>query len=63
MRAMLRINQDEADILSVFQNQLYDLGQIIRQRDEELFEEIVRIWTDEYSNRKIKIELNRQRRK
>jgi len=62
VKSLLRINQNEPDILASFQNQLYDLGQMIKQRDEELFDEIIRTWTDEYSGEKIKVELNRNRR-
>jgi len=36
---------------------------MIKQRDEELFNEIIRTWSSEWSVKKIKVEVNRQGRK
>jgi len=63
VKSFLRINQKDPEILSIYQNQLYDLGQIIKQRNEDLFNEIINNWTSEWSVQKIKVEINRQRRK
>jgi len=62
IKAFLRIDQDDPEILSMFQDQLFALGNLIKQRDEELFNEIIRTWTSEYSSQKIKVEINRARR-
>jgi len=62
IKAFLRINQDDPEILAVFQNQLYDLGQIILQRQPDLYEEIIKLYTNESSSEKIKVELNRAKR-
>jgi len=62
IEAFLGLNNDDAEILAIFHNKLYELGQIIRQRDEELFNEIIRTFASGPSNEKIKIKLNRQRR-
>ena len=62
IQAFLRINQNESEVLSMFQDQLFALGNLIKQRDEELFDEIIRTWTSEWSTQKIKVELNRAKR-
>ena len=61
--ALLGINQNDPEILAIFQNKIYDLGQIIKQRDLDLYNEIIRLYTNPYVSQKIKIKLNRQRRK
>jgi len=63
VKAFLRIDQDDPEILNIFQDQLFALGNLIKQRDEELFNEIIRTWTSEWTAQKIKVEINRQRRK
>ena len=63
VKAFLRIEQDDPEILAIFQDQLFALGNLIKQRDEELFSEIIRTWTSEWTAQKIKVEINRQRRK
>jgi len=63
VKAFLRIDQDDPEILAIYQDQLYALGQIIKQRDPELFKEIIRTWTSIWSVQKIKVEINRQTRK
>jgi len=62
VKAFLRIDQNDPDILASFQDQLYALGNLIKQRDEELYNEIIRTWTSEWTSQKIKIEMNRTRR-
>lgn len=63
VKAFLRIDQDDPEILASFQNQLFALGDLIKQRDEEMFNEIIRTWTSEWTAQKIKVEINRQGRK
>ena len=62
VKSFLRINQNEPEILAIYQEKLYELGDIIRQKDEELFNFIIRNWTDEYASEKMKIEINRAKR-
>jgi len=63
VKAFLRIDQDDPEILAIFQDQLFALGNLIKQRDEELFNEIIRTWTSEWTAQKIMVEVNRQGRK
>lgn len=62
VNAFLGLPNKDAEILAIFHDKLYDLGQIIKQRDSELFEEIIRNYTDDMSREKIKIKTNRARR-
>lgn len=63
VKAFLRIDQNDPEILASFQDQLFALGNLIKERDTELFDEIIRTWTSEWTAQKIKVEINRQRRK
>jgi len=63
VKAFLRIDQDDPEILAIFQDQLFALGGLIKSRDENLFDEIIRTWTSEWTSQKIKVEINRQGRK
>jgi len=60
--ALLNLPNDNLELLGIFKDKLYQLGQIIKQRDPDLYDEIIRIYTDTCSSEKIKIELNRARR-
>ena len=62
IKAFLRINQNDPEVLAIYQDKLYELGDIIKQKDQELFDFIIRNWTDEYSSQKIKVEINRAMR-
>ena len=62
VKAFLGLSQDDADILAIFHDVLYSLGDIIKQRDPELYDEIIRTFADTLSTEKIKIEINRARR-
>ena len=46
----------------VFNDKLYSMGDLIKQRDPELFEEIIRTMNDQISLKKIKVEINRAKR-
>jgi len=59
VNSFLEINQDDPEILAIFHDKLYGLGNIIKQRDSKLFDEIIRLYTDSNSNEKIKVKLNR----
>jgi len=60
--AFLGLGNDDAEILAIFHDKLYELGQIIKQRDPELFDEIIRTFVSAPSMEKIKVKLNRSRR-
>ena len=62
LNAFLGLPNDDAELLAIFQDKLYELIQIIRQRSPELYDEIIRHYTDTTSSEKLKIELNRARR-
>ena len=62
VKAFLRIDQTDPEILAIFQDKLFALGNLIKQRDPELFDEIIRTYTNSYSSEKIKVEMNRSRR-
>jgi len=62
VKAFLRIGQNDPEILASFQDQLFALGNLIKQRDEELYNEIIRTWTSNFSSQKIKVEINRAKR-
>jgi len=63
VKAFLRIDQDDPEILNIYQDQLFALGGLIKQRSPEIFDEIIRTWTSDWTAQKIKVEINRQRRK
>jgi len=60
--AFLDLPSDDPEILAIYQDKLYALGQFIRQRSPELFDEIIRDYSDKHLDGKIKIELNKKRR-
>ena len=62
LRAMLGLSNDEPELLAIFSDKLYGLMNIVKQRDEELYNEIIRFYTGTTSSEKIKVELNRNRR-
>ncbi len=61
VEAFLGLGNDDSD-LAIFHSQVYSLGQIILQRDKELFDEIIRTFASKPSLEKIKVKLNRSRR-
>jgi len=63
LRAMLGLVNDEPELLAIFNDKLYGLMNIVKQRDEELYNEIIRIYTSTNCREKIKVEVNRQGRK
>jgi len=60
--SFLGLSQDDSDLLAIFHDQVYQIGQIIKQRDESLFEEILRIYTNPTSLEKLKLKVNKSRR-
>ena len=62
LNAFSGLGSSDAEILAIFHDKLYELGQIIKQRDEELFNEIIRHYSSEEMDRRLKVELNKARR-
>jgi len=63
LNALLNLGNDAPEVLAIFNDKLYSMGDLIKQRDPELFEEIIRTMNDQISLKKIKVEINRQGRK
>ena len=62
VRSFLGLSDDNAELLALLHDDLYELGNIIKQQDEEMFDLIIRTFADTLSTEKIKVELNRTRR-
>lgn len=63
VESLLGIADDGPEVLAIYHEQLYQLGQIIKQREPLLFDEITRTFANETAMAQIKVKLNRQRRK
>jgi len=62
LNALLNLGNDAPEVLAIFNDKLYGLGDLIKQRDPELFDEIIRTISDQVTLKKIKIQMNRSRR-